>query len=187
MIAAFVEGVTQSLLPCSWILLFVAILVGLTRPAVRVLLAFGAASVLFAWLAVAGWTILHLALSGSLMLGGGILWWFRGPGSISVSLVGAGAASAWQPCVGPALGTVLNQAQVDPIEALPGLAAFIVGVLLVGLAIGWVVARVLGDRAPDVRRRSGALASGLIGLLMLVGLYAAISSVLVSWSYQLWA
>jgi cytochrome c biogenesis protein CcdA len=187
MIGAFFEGITQSLLPCSWIILFTALVVGLTRPTARVMASFAAASVLFTWLAVAGWVVVHLALSGLLMMGGGILWWCRGPSTISVALVGAGAASAWQPCVGPALGTVLNQAQLDPIGALPGLAAFIVGVVLVGFAIGWGVAKMLRDRAPELRRRSVGIVSGLIGLSMLVGLYSDISSVLVSWSYKLWA
>jgi cytochrome c-type biogenesis protein len=187
MIAAFVEGVTQSLLPCSWIVLFTAILIGLTRPTPRVLVAFAAASVLFAWLAVAGWAVLNLALSGILMLGGGLIWWSRGSGIGPAALVGAGAASAWQPCVGPQLGSILNLAQADALRALPGLASFIVGIIVVGAAIGWGAARLLGDRAAGPVNRIGAIVSGVIGLVMLLGLYPAISSALVSWSYRLWA
>jgi cytochrome c biogenesis protein CcdA len=187
MIGAFFEGITQSLLPCSWILLLPAVAVGFTRPRPSVVGSLFFSTFLFAWLAVSGFLVIPVSVAGLLMVGAAANWWFRGPSTISVSLVGAGAASAWQPCVGPALGTVLNRAQVDPIGALPGLAAFIVGVVLVGFAIGWGVAKLLRDRAPELRRRSVGIASGLIGLSMLVGLYSDISSVLVSWSYKLWA
>lgn len=187
MIGAFFEGITQSLLPCSWILLVPAIVVGGSRPRVRVMGAMVVATILIAWLAVAGLLVLPLPVSGLLMVGAAVYWWFRGLDTWSSALVGAAASSAWQPCVGPHLGEVLNRAQVDAWGAAPGLAVFILGVLLVGFLVGWAATRLLGDRVSNRIERSGAVVLGLIGITMTIGIYQTIASMLAGWSYSLWA
>lgn len=187
MIGAFLEGVGQSLLPCSWILLVPAIGIGLRRPSLRVVAAMVLSSIAFAWLAVGGWWVLPLPVSGALIGAGAVMWWIRDLDIWSSSLIGAGAASAWQPCVGPELGAVLNQAQTDPFAALPGLAAFLLGVLMVGLLIGWAGGRFVQGQALTVTTRVVAVAMGGLGLTMVVGWYPTVASALASWSYSLWA
>jgi len=143
MIGAFAEGVAQSLLPCSWILLFPAAVVGLAARRVGALAAFAGTVVLTAWAAVAGWIIPALWLIGVALLAGGLLWWRLGATFGPVALVGVGAAWAWQPCAGPELGEALTTAQYDPWVALGGLAMFLLGVLLVGMVVGRAGAAVL--------------------------------------------
>lgn len=188
MIGALIEGVTQALLPCSWVLLIPAVAIGVTRPKWLERAALLVSVILFAWLAVAGDTVLPAWLSGLLLVAGASIWWSRGSGWISASLIGSGAAAAWEPCVGPRLGVVLNQAQVDPVGAIPGLSAFLFGVIAVGFALGWVIARILsGATAMRFASRFGTAVVGVLGATMVAGVYPAISSLLSSWSYWLWA
>lgn len=185
MISVVLEGITQALLPCSWILLVTAMFLGWARPSFRVFGAFAAGVVGFAWLAVSGWLVVPITVSGVVLIGGAGLWWLRRLGPASATMIGSGAASAWQPCVGQHLGSVLNQAQSDPVGALPGLALFVLGVVAVGIGLGWVLGRILNHRLwPE---RLGAVMISAIGLSMIAGLYPAISSTLVRWSYSLWA
>ncbi|HEY5889566.1 MAG TPA: hypothetical protein VIW94_02545 [Acidimicrobiia bacterium] len=187
MIGALLEGIGQSLLPCSWILLVPAIGIGVALPGVRVMAAMFSASLGFAWLAVSGWWVLPLPLSGLLIVVGAVLWWYRDLDIWSAALIGAGAAAAWQPCVGPELGAVLNLAQTDPLAAAPGLAAFILGVSAVGLGIGWAIGHFLPGRFYNPTVRAVTVVIGATGVSMIVGLYPALSSALAGWSYALWA
>lgn len=187
MIGALLEGIGQSLLPCSWVLLLPAVGIGLALPRFRVMVAMFLASVGFAWLAVSGWWVLPQPISGVLLVAASSMWWFKGLDIWSSALIGAGAASAWQPCVGPELGTVLNQAQTNPVAAIPGLAAFVLGVVLVGFSIGWAGSSFLRGRVSNVTIRVVTIAVGAIGVSMIVGLYPAISSTFARWSYALWA
>ena len=187
MIGAFVEGVTQSLLPCSWILLVPAVAVGLATRRVGVLAAFAGGVVLTAWIAVAGWVVPPLWLAGVALLVGGLLWWRYGATYGPVALVGMGAAWAWQPCVGPELGEALTTAQYDPWAAVGGLAMFLLGVLLVGLGIGLAGGVVAERFGKGPLTKVGAVVAMALGLTMVVGVYPRIASTLAQWSTTLWA
>ena len=187
MIGAFGEGVAQSLLPCSWILLLPAIVLGLATRRTAVLGVFAGVVVLTAWIAVAGWLVPPLWLAGAALLGGGLLWWRAGATFGPAALVGMGSAWAWQPCVGPELGDALTTAQYDPVAALGGLGMFLLGVLVVGLGV-WLAGGVVLDRfgkSPSAKVGAGVM--GALGLTMVVGLYPRISSELARWSTSLWA
>ena len=187
MIAAFVEGIAQSLLPCSWILLIPAAILGLATRRVAVLGTFAGAVVLTAWIAVAGWVVPPLWLAGAALLVGGVLWWRLGPIYGAAATVGVGAAWAWRPCVGPELGEALTTAQYDPWSAFGGLAMFLLGVLAVGLAIGLAGGVLLDRFGRSPSAKVGAVVIGVLGLTMVVGLYPKIASTLAQWSTALWA
>lgn len=187
MIGAFLEGITQSLLPCSWILLIPAVAVGLATRRVGVLAAFAGAVVVTAWVAVAGWVVPPLWLAGVALLVGGLLWWRFGATYAPVALVGAGAAWAWQPCVGPELGEALTTAQYDPWAAFGGLAMFLLGVLLVGLGIGLAGGAANERFGKGPLTKAGAVVAMALGFTMVVGLYPRIASTLAQWSTMLWA
>lgn len=187
MIPALLEGVAQSPLPCSWVVLVPALLVGLSTSRARALVAFAGCVALLAWITVTGWLVFPLWIAGLAMTVGAALWWRYQLGIWAAVLIGAGAAWAWQPCVGEELAKALNTAQVDPWAALPGLAAFMVGVVLVGLSVGQLT-RVIVERGLYLRvGRFGSVVVGTLGVLMLVGLYSPISSVLARWSTAWWA
>ena len=101
-------------------------------------------------------------------------------------IVGIGAGRAWQPCVGPELGLALTTAQQDPFAAFGGLAMFLIGVIIVGLAVG-VGIGALARRWTDHVDKVGAVVAIVIGLTMVVGIYPEISSTLAKWSTTLWA
>jgi hypothetical protein len=183
MIATFGEGVTQALLPCSWTLLIPAFGLGLATRRPVVLGTFAGVAVLAVWFAVSGWLVPPFWVAGTAFLVGGILWWYLGATVAPAAAVALGAAWAWQPCVGPALGAALTTAQSDPSAALGGLAAFVSGVLVVGLATGLVVGRWSGERLD----RAGAIVAGLLGVAMVAGIYARIASTFARWSMALWA
>ena len=187
MISALGEGIAQSLLPCSWILLLPAATLGLATQRVAVLGTFTGAVVLTAWIAVAGWVVPPVWLAGAALLVAGILWWRLGPTYIAAAAVGVGVAWAWQPCVGPELGEALTTAQYNPLAALGGLAMFLLGVLVVGLGIGLAGGVLLDRFGGSLSARVGAVVIGTLGLTMVVGLYPRIASTLAQWSTALWA
>ncbi len=186
MIAAFAEGLTQALLPCSWILVLPAIALGLGTRKAAILGVFAGSVVFTAWIAVAGWIVPPVWLAGVAFLIGGSLWWRFGPTYAPVAIVGIGAGRAWQPCVGPELGLALTTAQQDPFAAFGGLAMFLIGVIIVGLAVG-VGIGALARRWTDHVDKVGAVVAIVIGLTMVVGIYPEISSTLAKWSTTLWA
>ena len=114
------------------------------------------------------------------------LWWFRGIEVGSGLAIGAASAWAWRPCVGAELASALNLAQQDPLAALPGLAAFMIGVVIVGLGIGWAVSLMLRRFDLTVPRRAGAVVIGALGLVMVFGLYGTLYSELARWSSSIW-
>lgn len=183
MIAAFGEGVAQALLPCSWTLLLPAFAVGLATHRPEILGTFAGAAVVAIWVAVAGWLNPPVWVAGAAFLVGGFLWWRSGATVAVVVSVGLGAAWSWQPCVGPQLGAALTTAQHEPLAALGGLAAFVLGVIAVGLAAGALLRRWTGARFDRV----GAVLSGLVGITMVIGIYPDIASTFAQWSTALWA
>jgi cytochrome c biogenesis protein CcdA len=187
MIAALGEGITQSLLPCSWVLLFPAVALGFGTRRVAVLASFSGAVVLAAWIAAAGWFVAPLWLAGAALLVGGLLWWRLGATYVPAAIIGGGAAWAWRPCVGPELGEALTTAQYDPVAAFGGLAMFLLGVIAVGLAIGLAGGAVLDrlGRGPSTKAGAGVVAA--LGLTMVLGVYPTIASALARWSTALWA
>ena len=187
MIGAFVEGIAQSLLPCSWVLLLPAVVLGFGTRRAAVLASFAGAVALTAWIAAAGWFVAPLWLAGAALLVGGLLWWRLGATYVPAVIIGAGAAWAWRPCVGPELGEALTTAQYDPVAAFGGLAMFLLGVIAVGLAIGLAggVALEWLRRGPSTKAGAGAIAA--LGLTMVLGVYPTIASMLARWSTALWA
>ena len=187
MISALGEGIAQSLLPCSWILLLPAATLGLATRRVAVLGTFAGAVVLTAWIAVAGWVVPPLWLAGAALLVGGLMWWRLGPTYVAAAIVGMGSALAWQPCVGPELGEALTTAQYDPPAAFGGLAMFLAGVIAVGLGIGLAGGFLVERLGKEPLTKMGAVVVAALGLTMVVGLYPRIASTLAQWSTALWA
>lgn len=187
MIGALGEGITQALLPCSWVLLLPSVALGLGTRRFGVFGAFAGAVVMAAWIAVAGWFVAPLWLAGTSLLVGGLLWWRFGATYVPAAIVGVGSAWAWRPCVGPELGEALTTARYDPVAAIGGLALFLIGVLVVGLAIG-LAGGVLLDRFGKVpSTKVGAVVAVALGLTMILGIYPGIASALARWSTTLWA
>jgi hypothetical protein len=183
MIAAFGEGIAQSLLPCSWTLLLPAVAFGLGTRRPLVLGTYAAVIVAATWTAAAGRLVPPVWVAGVAFLVGGILWWWLGPTVAPATAVALGAAWAWAPCVGPELGEALTTAQRDPVAAFGGIAAFVLGVVAVGLASGTLLGRWSGKRLD----RAGAVFAGLLGVTMVIGIYPQIASTLARWSTALWA
>ena len=102
-------------------------------------------------------------------------------------IIGAGAAWAWRPCVGPELGEALTTAQYDPVAAFGGLAMFLIGVVAVGFAIGLAGGAVLERLGSGTSTKAGAGVVAAVGLTMVVGVYPTIASALARWSTALWA
>lgn len=186
MIPALIEGLAQAWLPCSWVIAVPAGLVGMFTTRVGPVVGYVGSVVLVTWAAVAGWLSPPLWVGGISVLAGSVTWWRWGVAAPATALLGAGTSWAWQPCVGEELARTLNVAQHDPMAALPGLAAFMVGVTVAGLA-GGRLARLLERRARGTPpRRGGPLAAAILGLLMVTGLYGHIFSTLARWSTVLW-
>lgn len=187
MIAALGEGIAQSLLPCSWTILLPAIGLGLATRRVATFAAFAGTVVLVAWVTVAGWFVGPLLLAGITLLAGGLLWWRLGARTVSAVMIGAGAAWAWEPCVGPELGDALTTAVTDPVGALGGLAMFLLGLIVVGLFIGFAIGTLFQRFGRRPSPKVGAVIALLLGLSMLIGVYPHIASTFARWSTALWA
>lgn len=186
MIPALIEGITQSLLPCSWTLLLPAVALGLATRRATAFATFTGGVVVAAWIAATGWYVAPVWLAGIALLSGAALWWWTGPAPLPSALVGVGAGWAWRPCVGPELGDVLTTAQTDPWAALVPLGLFLIGVVGVGLLGGWGVSRFVGESRSASTTRAGSVVAGILGLTMVLGLYSDIASVLARWSLDLW-
>lgn len=187
MIGPFLEGVAQSWLPCSWIIVLTGFVIGLGSARGRVIGAF-AVTVLFAsWAFISGWVNPPLWMAGAVVLGGGIAWFRRGSGPIQAAAIGAGAVWAWQPCVGRELGAVLNTAQIDPVASLPGIVAFMTGLLIVGLGLGAAIGWLLRNRTRLGPDRLASVFLAVLGLLMITGLWSSLASALARWSTELLA
>lgn len=187
MIPALWEGITQSLLPCSWTILLPAIALGIESRRWRVFIVFSVSVVLAAWAAVAGWFVAAVWVAGAMLLGGALLWWRRGVNALVAAVIGIGSAWAWRPCVGAELGNALTTAQTDPLAALPGLAMFLLGVVGVGVAVGVGVGVAMERLKRRPPTRAGAVVAGIYGLTMVLGIYPRLASELARWSTELWA
>lgn len=187
MIPALVEGIAQSLLPCSWTLLLPAAALGMATRRVVVSVVFTGGTVAAVFVAATGGFLAPLWLAGMSLLVGAVLWWRTGPAPLPSLLVGVGAGWAWQPCVGPELGNALTTAQTDPWAAFLPLTSFLVGVIGVGLLIGMAIRRVAGESKETSVARAGSVVAAVLGLSMVLGLYSGIASVLARWSTSLWA
>ena len=143
MIVPLFEGIAQSLLPCSWVVVLPAVALSVSTKRIRVMGVFTIAVMLGSWIAVSGWFAPPVWVAGVALLAGAVIWWRSGSTVVQAGAVGVGAAWAWQPCVGEELGQVLNTAQHDPLSALPGLAGFMLGLALVGLGLGAVLGLII--------------------------------------------
>ncbi len=148
---------------------------------------FTIAVMLASWIAVSGWFAPPVWVAGVALLAGAVVWWRSGPAVVQAGAVGVGAAWAWQPCVGEELGQVLNTAQHDPFSALPGLAAFILGLILVGLGLGAVLGLIIRRFTDGNLDCPSAVMVGLLGMMMVVGIYPLIASIFARWSTALWS
>lgn len=187
MIPAFLEGVAQSLLPCSWIIVVPAVLVGLSGARLAILGAFTGSVVVFIWTLVSGLVVPSLWVAGLTLVAGAALWWIRGFGVLAAIAIGAGVSWAWRPCVGTELGQAINTAQQDPLSAFPGLAAFTLGLLVVGLTIGALLRLIVRRFGVWSPRGFGPIGIGLIGLAIVLGVYSSAASLLARWSTSLWS
>jgi len=122
-VSLLVEALRSALLPCSYsILLMALVLLGLRRRGERaeVLGLFYLGTVLLAWLPLAGVNLmLDHRLGGAAVLAAGLALTagrFRA-GSGGAVLVGAFAGATWVPCVGPQLGSVLTSGLAEPVGA----------------------------------------------------------------------
>ncbi len=131
-----VEALRSALLPCSYsILLMALVLLGLRRRGERaeVLGLFYLGTVLLAWLPLAGVNLmLDHRLGGAAVLAAGLALTagrFRA-GSGGAVLVGAFAGATWVPCVGPQLGSVLTSGLAEPVGAVLPMALYLAGVMV---------------------------------------------------------
>ena len=154
-----VEALRSALLPCSYsILLMALVLLGLRKRGERaeVLGLVYLGSVLLAWLPLAGGNLmLDHRLGGAAVLGAGLALTasrFRA-GAGGAALVGAFAGATWLPCVGPQLGSVLTRGLVEPSTAVLPLALYLAGVMVPSALIYLLAAKDTGFRSFLARRR----------------------------------
>ena len=147
-----VEALRSGLLPCSYsILLLALLLLGLRKQGERgeVLGLFYLATVLLAWLPLAGVDLmLDHRLGGAAVLGAGLALAasrFRA-GAGGAALVGAFAGATWLPCVGPELGLVLTGGLAEPSTAVLPLALYLAGVMVPSALIYLLAAKDTGFR-----------------------------------------
>jgi cytochrome c biogenesis protein CcdA len=183
MIAAFFEGASSILLPCSLALLVPVIaapLVAGRLPMVAVgVTAAGATAVMWlraAQLVPGGLEAVVAPLIGAALGVAGMMS-VRGRlhsscGATSVALgLGLLAGLMWLPCVGAELGHILTAAQERSPSSLLGLGSYAVGVFLPALAaaLALIVIRP-GGTALRVVQMGGAIVAGAAALLVVTGL-----------------
>jgi len=173
-----IEGLGSVRFPCSWVILFpaAALTVYARMRNAAVISAFIAAAAITAWLRFAGWWFAVPDGGGQIVIGilvGVVVvaaW--RADSMIGDAGLGAVAAlsavSAWIPCVGPELGSLLNNARSAPWTNAPGTAAYIAGLLLPFAMVPAAVALapVLDDRLRN-RQLIGVGASLLLAFAAL--------------------
>lgn len=184
MITAVGEGIRSAVLPCSLALLLPAsavVLAARHHPLVA-LGGFSGAATLMMWLRATGFLALSTIPLGTTLLGivavGAMAAFLarHAPnllGTAGLALgPGAMAGWIWQPCVGLALGRILDRAGSGSVLALAELTAYALGVVLPAAAIA--LARVaLGDSESPRRAvtvAGAALGIG-IGILVVTGIH----------------
>ncbi|MXY77730.1 MAG: hypothetical protein F4Y40_11770 [Acidimicrobiia bacterium] len=175
-----VEALRSALLPCSYsILLMALVLLGLRKRGERaeVLGLFYLGTVLLAWLPLAGVDLmLDHRLGGAVVLGAGLALAaapFR-PGTGGAALVGAFAGATWVPCVGPELGSVLTRGLSEPAGAVLPMALYLAGVMVPSALIYLLAAKDAGSAKflarPRVRVGFKVVAA-LIPVAVITGAY----------------
>lgn len=184
MIDAFIEGVTQAPLPCSWTVLFAAITFGLSRPSRAATVVFLIVTALAGGLAGAGIAPPFWVAGVGLVITAVNWWRNRSAEVVQVGLpLALSAAWIWQPCVGPALGDALNTAQRGEAAGSAAVAIFVIGIVLVGLTVGIIGGRLIARPMWPV----GAGLAALLGVAVLSDTYTVLVSVFARWSVALWA
>lgn len=184
MIGAVVEGIRSGVVPCSLALLLPAsavVLAARHHPLVA-LGGFSGAAALLMWLRATGFLALSTIPLGTTLLGivavGAMAKFLasHAPNLLTTAglALGPGAMAGWiwQPCVGPALGRILDRAASGSVLALPELTAYTLGVVLPAAAIA--LARIaLGDSASPRRvvTVAGAVLGIGIGILVVTGIH----------------
>ena len=105
------------------------------------------------------------------------------PGYLRSFVVGITFAAGWTPCIGPLLGLVLTLAAVQPLQAMPLLLAYSVGLavpflisaVVLSAAVSWL--RQLSRHAHAVEMVSGALLIAF-GATLVQGSLAALNALL---------
>jgi hypothetical protein len=179
-VAPFVEGAASIAIPCTLPLLVpgIAVLIaGRLKPAVLAGLFGGLVLGVSARAAGMGEAIGRSAAIPAFALAGGAVlayirgWWVAG------AMTGFASAMIWRPCVGEALGSILDRGATRPLSAMASTVFFVAGVALVPL--GLVLARYVVDGSVPARVARGAVvfSVGMAGTVVL-GLHGEILSAL---------
>ena len=157
--ATFLEGVGAIGIACTLVVLVPAVALVLVARKARltVALSYALGAPLLSWARAAGhW---HVELSGvavpvaAVLAAGAFLLAYRAKTPASLSATGAGAVAGalagwlWQPCVGPKLGDILNNADTEGARTLVMMLVYVVGALLPALLLA-----VLPHALPATRR-----------------------------------
>ena len=105
------------------------------------------------------------------------------PGYLRSFIVGVTFAAGWTPCIGPLLGLVLALSAVQPVQAVPLLLAYSIGLavpfLLTAAALGSMIGllKQLNRHMHVIEIMSGVLLI-VFGLILVQGAFAALSALL---------
>lgn len=199
LLAAGLEAVRATVLPCSFLLVAPAALAVLSAGASRVAVATtGLVAVGGGWLAVSadglagdGVTrVLAVAVLAAVGLAVHATVAERGPKPpipVVHGMLAAVASAAgtlwWRPCVGPELGRILNGSATDPTGQLPAMAAYMVGAMVPVMGLAFAL-RAL-DLGPERRRwvQGGAVATlAVLAVTVAAGHHEAVAGTLARWS-----
>jgi cytochrome c biogenesis protein CcdA len=177
-IRATLEGLRSSVLPCSVVLILLvgAVALGSRRMPVFSTVAAWMGAVVAIWARASGavdasrWIGLGLAL---LTVGVAAVWVLAAevPTVSEVTLAffpGALAGWLWQPCVGEALGEILQQAERQEVSSVVSLGFYVAGILT-PVAVLALLLTVAKGRAVRLRTTTGAALAALVAVLVLGG------------------
>ncbi len=203
MVELLLEGLASAWLPCSSILLVpggAAILAGGSRPLVA-LGGFAGSSLVTAWARFAerggDWPVGISAVAlivGAVTLLASVVERARPDRSPAVdrlrtaaggAMVGVAAAELWEPCVGAAFGSLLNDLPDRGVDGLFLLLAYGAGVLAPLLALG-AASTLLPERLRERARPAVAVVGGAVlatmALATAAGLHDEVVARLIRWS-----
>lgn len=179
MLDLLIEGLDSLRLPCSWVILFPAAALTLyaRHRNTLVIVVFIAWAAVVAWFRFAGWwfavpTGIEQVALGLVVAGAALAAWRRDSGVTDAGLAAITAVtamSAWIPCVGPHLGSLLNDARTAPLPNAPGTLAYVVGLLLPFALVpaALILAPAVGDRL----RHPAVVIVGVAGLVLFAALF----------------
>ena len=168
--ATFFEGVGAIGIACTLVVLVpaVALVLVARRARLTVALFYALGAALLSWARAAGhW---HVELSGAavavaaVLAAGAFLLAYRAKGPASPSATAAGVVAGalggwlWQPCVGPRLGDILNNADTEGPRTLAMMLVYDAGALLPALLLA-----VLPHALPATRRALDRLPAAMLG------------------------